>query len=175
MSWRASSPSALEAEDELKLLMVGDGSMREELTALARELGVVEHVSFCGNRDQGWLAQVLPLAAAVVSPITGRALTEAAFGEAPVVAYDLDWQGELIEMGKTGILVPARDVVKMADGVERFLTDGDFARAMGRAVRKRAFEMLDPETLDQHERDEYEKRFRRFDASRRLVSSTRRA
>lgn len=148
---------------DLKALMVGDGQERASLTELARELGVVEDVAFCGNRGQEWLSQVIPQAAAVVSPITGRALSEAAFGAAPIVAYDLDWQGELIKTGETGELVPARDWMKMADSVERFLTDATYARRMGAAVRKRAFEMLDPATLDQHERDEYEKLLRRFE------------
>lgn len=140
---------------DVKALMVGDGQMRDELVALSRELGIEEHVAFAGNRGQDFLSRVIPLATAVVSPITGRALSECAFGAAPVVAYDLDWQGELIETGVTGELCPARDWKKMADGVERYLKDPAYARAMGDAVRKRAFEMLDPATLDQHERDKY--------------------
>jgi hypothetical protein len=49
----------------------------------------------------------------------------------------------------------------MADAVERFLLDPAYARAMGDAIRKRALEMLDPATLDQHERDQYERLLRR--------------
>jgi glycosyltransferase involved in cell wall biosynthesis len=150
---------------DVKLLMVGDGQERAALIALSEELGVADHVAFCGNRGQEWLAQVIPQAAAVVSPITGRALSEAAFGGAPIVAYDLDWQGELIRTAETGELVPARSWQKMADSVERFLQDPQYARAMGDAVRKRAFEMLDPATLNQHERDQYTQLLRRFDRS----------
>ena len=145
---------------DVKLVMVGDGVMHDELVALARELGVANDVAFVGNRGQEWLAQVTPLAAVVLSPITGRALTEAAFGAAPIVAYDLDWQGELIRTGETGELVPPSPE-PMADAAERLLRDPAYARAMGNAVRKRAFEMLDPATLDQHERDSYTKLFER--------------
>lgn len=151
---------------DLKVLMVGDGQEKAALVELARELGVTDHIAFCGNRDQQWLSQIIPQAAAVVSPITGRALSEAAFGAAPIAAYDLDWQGELIQSGKTGELVPARSWSKMADAVERFLRDPTYARAMGAAARKAAFEMLDPETLNQHERDEYAKLLRRFGTTR---------
>lgn len=147
---------------DVKLLMVGDGRERAALVALSRDLGIEEHVVFCGNRDQEWLSRVIPLAAMVVSPITGRALSEAAFGAAPIVAYDLDWQGELIRTGETGELVPARAWEKMADSAERFLNDPAYARAMGEAVRQRAFEMLDPATLDQHEREQYTKLLGRF-------------
>ncbi len=149
---------------DVKAVMVGDGPLRESLGALARELGVEEHVAFCGNRDQQWLSHVIPLASAVVSPLTGRALSEVAFGGAAIAAYDLDWQGDLIRTGETGELIPFREPMKMADGVERFLTDPDYARRMGEAVRRRAFEMLDPATLDAHERDQYAQLFRRFGA-----------
>lgn len=140
---------------DVRLIMVGDGTMRAELEELGRQLGIAEHVAFVGNRDQDWLSRVIPLAASVVSPCTGRALTEAAFGAAPIVAYDLDWQSELISSGETGELVAAHDWKAMAERVERFLTDPAYARAMGDAVRKRAFEMLDPATLDEHERNKY--------------------
>jgi glycosyltransferase involved in cell wall biosynthesis len=153
---------------EVKLLMVGDGTQRDALIALTSELGIREHVAFCGNVDQDWLSKVNPLASAVLSPLTGRALSEAAFAAAPIVAYDLDWQGELIRTGETGELVPSRDTARMADSVERFLSDPAYARAMGDAVRKRAFELLDPATLDQHERDHYAALFRRFGMKHRL-------
>jgi glycosyltransferase involved in cell wall biosynthesis len=140
---------------DLKAVLVGDGQQRASLVELAGELGVQDHVVLCGNKDQQWLARVIPMAAVVMSPITGRALSEAAFGAAPIVAYDVDWQGELICSGITGELVPHRAWEKMADAVERFLNDPAYARAMGEAVRKRAFEMLDPTSLNQHERDQY--------------------
>jgi glycosyltransferase involved in cell wall biosynthesis len=142
---------------DIKGVLVGDGKMRPELLALARELGAEAHVLFAGNRSQEWLSNVLPQAAAVISPHTGRALSEAALSGVPITAYDLDWQGELIETRVTGELVEHRQWTGLADAVERFLTDGDYAAAMGAAVRNRALEILDPAALDQHERDEYTK------------------
>lgn len=152
---------------DMKLAMVGDGQLRESLEALSRDLGVEEHVAFLGNRDQRWLSRVIPMAAAVLSPCTGRALTECAFGAAPIGAYDLDWQGEIIVTGETGELAPAGDWAKLADGIERFLDDPAYARAMGDALRKRAFEMLDPATLDEHERNQYAQLLKRTESGRR--------
>jgi glycosyltransferase involved in cell wall biosynthesis len=140
---------------EIKAVLVGDGPMRPQLVELARELGVEGQVILAGNKPQGWLAQVFPQAAVVISPHTGRALSEAALAGVPIVAYDLDWQGELVETGVTGELVPHRDWREMASAVQRFLTDPEHAGRMGRAVRRRALEMLDPAALDQHERDQY--------------------
>src|SRR5205085_240640 len=110
-----------------------------------------------GNLPQGELAELYPAAAVVVSPHTGRALTEAALAAAPVAAYDVDWQKELIESGKTGILVPHGNVKELAKAVAQLLEFPDVARSLGRALRDRALEMFDPERLDEHERREYAK------------------
>lgn len=148
---------------DVKLLLSGSGRLQEELVVLARELGVEDYVIFAGNCRQEDLAELVPAAAAVVSPHTGRALAEAALGEAAIVAYDIDWQGELIETGVTGELVPHRDWEAMAAAVCRYLKDPDYAEGMGKAARERARQMLDPETLDAHEQLEYEKLLQRRD------------
>jgi glycosyltransferase involved in cell wall biosynthesis len=52
-------------------------------------------------------------------------------------------------------LFPHRAWEEMAAGIERYLQDPGFAKAMGRALRSRALEMLDPARLDRHEREQY--------------------
>ena len=140
---------------DVKAVLAGDGSMRSALLDLAGELGVADHLVLAGNRNQEWLAQMIPAAALIVSPHTGRALSEAAFGAAPIVAYDVDWQGELIETGATGELVPFGDWRRMAESADRFLRDRDQAAAIGRRARERALEILAPDKLNQHEREQY--------------------
>ena len=142
---------------DVKAILAGDGTMRAVLQAQAASLAIGDSVMIVGNLDQERLAQLFAKAAAVVSPHTGRALTEAALGTAPIVAYDVDWQSELIETGVTGILVPHGDVHAMAGAVAQLLTDRAQARGFGVAVRDRALELLDPEALDEHERQEYRK------------------
>lgn len=146
---------------DVELLFVGDGTMRAELQALAGELGVAPHVRFAGNQPQAVLARLIPAASAVLSPLTGRSLSEAALGGAPIVAYDLDWQDELVESGVTGELVEFRDRRAFADATARLLSDPAYAKSMGAAVRERALEMLDPVRLNQHERAEYQRLFDR--------------
>jgi glycosyltransferase involved in cell wall biosynthesis len=138
-----------------KLLLAGEGVYRDALVALADELGVADRVLFLGNRDQDWLWRVVPRVTMVVSPVTGRALAEVALAGAPIVAYDIDWQSELVETGVTGELVPYPDHEKMADAIDRFLADPDYARRMGAAVRRRALEMMDPEANDRMQVDVY--------------------
>jgi glycosyltransferase involved in cell wall biosynthesis len=140
---------------KVKLVLVGDGQSKNSLVKLSQQLGVRDEVVFCGNMDQEWLAQIIPLSAVILSPHTGRALLEAALGARPIVAYDIDWQSELIKPGVTGELVPYTDWKKMAESVNRFLTDSLYSRSMGNSARESAMEMMDPVKLNEHERQQY--------------------
>jgi glycosyltransferase involved in cell wall biosynthesis len=139
----------------VKAVLAGEGRMRDALEGRARELGIGEHLVLPGNLSQAVLALLYPAAGVVVSPHTGRALAEAALGAAPVVAYDVDWQGELIEDGKTGALVEQGNVRKMTAAAAMMLSNPAHANALGEALRARVLKMLDPEALDEHERREY--------------------
>lgn len=129
-------------------ILVGDGVGRDDLEELANRLEIADRIVFAGNRDQQWIARVVAHVSMVVSPLTGRALGEAALGGAPLVAYDIDWHGEIVETGKTGELVEYLNIEKLADAIERLLDNPDMARRYGDAVRDRAMAMLDPKTAD---------------------------
>jgi glycosyltransferase involved in cell wall biosynthesis len=143
-------------------LMAGDGSYKPNLEALADDLGVSDRILFIGNRDQQWLSRVIPAVSAVVSPLTGRALAEAALGGAPIAAYDIDWQGEIIETGVTGELVPYLDHGALGAAIERLLGDPERARRMGDAVRARACDMMDPDKADRDQVAVYVDLMRRY-------------
>jgi glycosyltransferase involved in cell wall biosynthesis len=140
---------------DVKLVLAGEGPMRPDIESIARKLEVADHVVFPGNLNQKALQQLYAHAAVVISPLTGRALSEAAFGGAPIVAYDLDWQSDVIETGVTGELVPFRDADAMGHAALKLLGDRDYARAMGEGVRARAMDMLHPSKLNEHERTVY--------------------
>ncbi|MEP7221253.1 MAG: glycosyltransferase [Novosphingobium sp.] len=144
---------------DVKLFFAGDGDMRATLQAQAAEAGVGDRLVIGGNQDQRALAQLNAHCALVLSPLTGRALSESALGGAPIVAYDLDWQGDLVRDGETGALVPFRDVAAMTAAAAAMLADRPRARQLGLAARDRALAMLDPEVLDAHERDTYTRLF----------------
>lgn len=142
-----------------QLFFAGDGEMKAELQALADSLGVGDRVVFGGNQDQKALAQLNAHCALVISPLTGRALSESALGGAPIVAYDLDWQGDLVRDGETGALVPFRDVAALGKAAIAMFDDPAKARELGAAARERALAMLDPVALDAHERETYARLF----------------
>lgn len=140
---------------DLTALIVGDGRLRHDLESLADQLGIAQYVVFAGNRSQEWIATVLPHAAVVLSPHMGRGLTEALLSGVPAVAYDVEWQAEVVITGRTGELVAYRDWRAMAAAIDRICGDPEYARRLGAAARSFTLEMMDPERLSRHERNEW--------------------
>lgn len=112
-------------------------------------------VVFARNVDQDWLSKVIPFGSAVISLLNGTALSEAALGGVPIVAYDMDWQGEVMQTGIRGELVPHLDHADLVDSLERPLKDTEYARIVGAAVRNRIIVMFDPGTLKQNECNQF--------------------
>jgi glycosyltransferase involved in cell wall biosynthesis len=148
--------------NDVKLLLVGDGLLRGELESLANTLDIKNEVVFVGFQSQEWLAAVLPRATVILSPHMGRALTEAALAGVPVVAYDYDWQREVVVDGETGFLVPHKDWMGLSDKVEHILNHPNDGKIMGKKVRKKISDMMNPEKLDWHEKNEYSKLLAQF-------------
>lgn len=130
---------------DVGLLLIGDGPLRELISSRAMKDGLSDRIVFTGNIDQQSLASILPYCTIALSPVTGRALAEVAFAARPVVAYDIDWQSEMIETDVTGILVPARDVIAMAQGAATLLVDSVMCTQLGNSLRARAIKLLDPQ------------------------------
>lgn len=145
---------------ELGAVLVGDGTMRSSMEAMAVDLGVADDVRFVGNQDQIWIAAALASASVVLSPLTGRALVEACLSGTPVVAYDVEWHSELIATDATGILVPYRDVRAMGDAVCALVSNPSLAASIGERARAATLRMMDPVRLMDHERKEYSRLLR---------------
>jgi glycosyltransferase involved in cell wall biosynthesis len=146
----------------VKGLIIGDGVLRADLEKLAIALGVGNAVVFAGYRPQEWIASVLPRAAVILSPHMGRALTEAALAGVPIVAYDYDWQREIVVDEQTGYLVSNNDWKALSDKTESILANPAFGKKMGGNAREKILQMMDPQELEQHEQNEYAKLFKRF-------------
>ena len=131
----------------LSLVIVGDGSQHAELREQCRVLGLEDAVLLVGERNQEWIAAALAAASVVVSPLTGRALVEAALSATPIVAYDVEWQSELIADGVTGRLVAYRDTDAMAEAISDLLDDEAVSAQLGVAARVATLELVDPDRL----------------------------
>jgi glycosyltransferase involved in cell wall biosynthesis len=96
----------------------------------------------------------------------GRALVEAALGAVPIVAYDYDWQREVVTDDETGYLVGNGDWMAMADRTECLLRNPAAARAMGDNARATVARMMEPDRLMRHEQTVYSDLLARWTARR---------
>jgi glycosyltransferase involved in cell wall biosynthesis len=128
-----------EAAPRARLLVVGDGVLRQELEALCRTLGLAGRVVFTGTRED--IPTVLAALDVVVVPSLteglSNALLEAMAMARPVVATATGGNPDAVEAGKSGLLVPPRDPVALAAAVLRLLEHPAEARRLGEAARRR--------------------------------------
>ncbi len=119
-----------------RVVVVGDGDIRPELEAQARELGCAEWVHFLGYRtDLTWIAAGSD-AALLTSDNEGTpvALIEAAAAGRPAVATDVGGVSEIVVPGG-GLLAPAGDAEGLASHIELLTADAGLRRRMGARAR----------------------------------------
>jgi glycosyltransferase involved in cell wall biosynthesis len=138
-----------ERNRDTEFWIVGDGPARRQLEALARQLAVDDVVRFRGWRSD--IGNVLSALDVFCLPSLWEqaplALAEAMAMGLPVVATAVDGVPEMVNAGKTGILVPPKDPHALAAAICRLLDDPALAERMGKAGRERAEQMLALETM----------------------------
>lgn len=131
----AQSPALRE---RLRLVIVGDGSEREACVALARETGVDALVWFAGERAD--IPELMRAFDVFVLPSLGEGISntilEAMATGLPVVATRVGGNPELVEAGRTGVLVPPADPDALARGLRAYADDPARVLAHGGAARR---------------------------------------
>jgi colanic acid/amylovoran biosynthesis glycosyltransferase len=128
---------------EATLTIAGEGPLLDELQGLARELEIVEHVSFTGFVSQEQLREIYYRSHIFLHPSqTGHdgnqegipnSMLEAMAAGLPVFATDHGGIPEAIENGVSGVLVPERDHEALAQALLDAVHDADSLSRIGRA------------------------------------------
>lgn len=125
----------------LRVSFVGDGPMRAELEAQARELGLADSVEFLGARSERDVMQILASADlfALASLMEGLpvVLMEAMSLGLPVVAPRVAGVPELVNDEREGLLFHPSDWDGLGAQLRRLLTDADLRARLGAAGRAR--------------------------------------
>lgn len=128
-------PAILASFPDATLLMIGEGSRLDALTAQVRDLGLERSVIFTGRRDD--VPEVTKSLDVAVLPsyreAQGLTILEAMALSRPVVASNVGGIPEMIEDGRTGLLVPPHDSTALADAILRLLRDHPLADTLARA------------------------------------------
>jgi glycosyltransferase involved in cell wall biosynthesis len=132
------SPRILSACPEARIAVVGDGPEGGRLRREAERLNLEGRLLFLGERKDA--AQVMSLFDIFVLPSLWEGLpfvlVEAASLGKPIIATAVDGVPEMLEDGKTGLLVPPNDPAALAGAVIRLLRDRDEAGRIGETARR---------------------------------------
>jgi glycosyltransferase involved in cell wall biosynthesis len=143
-------PHVLASVPNAHLLIVGEGSQRKALEAQAAALGLLgsprkgarSSVTFTGRRDD--IPAVTGALDVAVLPsyreAQGLSILEAMALSRPVVASAVGGIPEMVEDGRTGLLVPPHDAAALGAGIARLLTDHPLADTVARAGHDLVYE-----------------------------------
>jgi glycosyltransferase involved in cell wall biosynthesis len=139
-----------EMKNAVTLDIVGDGPSRSSLEQLSRNLGLEGRVRWHGQVQQSELPRFYQTAAAVVVPSADEGLglvaVEALLCETPVVAFDSGGLRDVVQHGKTGLLVEAGNRAALASALDGLLALDGRGRDLGRAGRLYALSAFAPES-----------------------------
>jgi N-acetyl-alpha-D-glucosaminyl L-malate synthase BshA len=142
-----------------RLLMIGDGPLRQECMDLADELEIAGRVQFLESTPA--IEKFMSVADLFLLPSEqesfGLVALEAMCSGVPVVASRVGGLPELVEEGKTGFLRPMGDVQGMLEASLEILSNRPRRRSMGEAARERAIQHFRPEVVLPRYLEVYEK------------------
>jgi glycosyltransferase involved in cell wall biosynthesis len=121
---------------EARLLLVGDGTWRNEIENQARAFGLQGKVIFTGLVPPGEVPRYVGimdcLAHLSSREALSRALPQALAAGKPVVAYDFDGADEVCLEGETGFLVRTGDIDTVAQRLQQLASDAPLRERLGR-------------------------------------------
>lgn len=145
---RAFAPVLRDIPD-CSLEIVGDGPERKRLDHLAAELGISKTVHFRGRQSRDYVAEAMRQCTMFVLPSTyeglGCVYLEAMASAKPAIGCRGQGIEEVIEHGKSGLLVSPENEHELTDAMLMLLRDKELRQRMGKSAREA---ILDRLTLD---------------------------
>ena len=133
--------------------IVGKGALEAELRSLIDDSGLTDLVELAGPMPRERLLRLYPRASVFAAPCVVGAdgnrdglptvLIEAMALGVPVVATDVTGIPELVDTGRTGLVVPQRDPPALAHAIRALLERPAEARELARAGRQRVEAQFD--------------------------------
>ena len=143
--------------ETLRLVIVGDGPQRSEIERILAEADVRSLVWMPGFRDDAAFLYrefdvfALPSLREGIS----NTLLEAMASSLPIVATCVGGTPELVEDGKTGVLVPANDPKAFAEALLNYFDNPDIRITHGQSGRRRAISEFSIQTMVRGYEDVY--------------------
>jgi len=139
------------------LVIAGDGPCRGELGALVSTLGLEKRVRLLGSRSDipVVLAALDVFALPSIAEGISNTILEAMATGLPIVATRVGGNPELVEDGRSGVLVPVQDEASLAAALDAYLDDGHLRTLHGKGARDRVVQHFSLERMGQAYTDLY--------------------
>jgi len=132
----------------MRLSIVGKGPERERLEALAADLGIAERIEWTGAVPEAEVPRQLARMDIAVAPypalpdfyFSPLKLFEYMAAGLPVVTTAVGDLPQLVEDGRTGVLVPPDEPAGLAGAIASLAADPERCRRLGAAARARVIE-----------------------------------
>jgi L-malate glycosyltransferase len=129
---------------DAKLLVVGSGPLRDQLRSTTFDL---PSVVFVGNRND--TNKILRASDLFVLPSVnegfGIAIVEAMCAGLPIIATVNGGIPEVVDSGRTGVLVPPESTTHLAEAIKLLANDVDYRIKLGNAAKIEATQRFTPE------------------------------
>lgn len=132
-----------------RLLLAGDGPCRARLDASARELGLADAVIFAGFVDdveEVYAALDLFLLPSFFEALSNALMSAMAYA-VPSIAFNCGGPAEIIEHGKSGLLIEAGNVEALSASIATMLDDSGLREMLGNQGRERIQENFSVEKM----------------------------
>jgi len=144
--------------EQLRLVMVGDGALRETALSLLEAAGLGDIAWLPGERDN--VPELLAAMDVFVLPSLAEGISntilEAMATGLPIVATNVGGNSELLIDGVYGLLVPRSDPDALAEAMRRYVDDPDLRREHGASARLRCVTEFSISGMVKHYQDLYE-------------------
>lgn len=144
-----------------RILLVGDGKLRGELTNRIAELGLTERFIFAGlvqpERIPYYLGAMDVLVHTSLREGLARTLPQALIAGIPVISYDIDGAREVVISGQTGFLLKPQTIEPLAQAMEELAGDAQLRGRLGQGGADRFTDRFRHQTMTRQIRELYER------------------
>jgi glycosyltransferase involved in cell wall biosynthesis len=122
--------------------MCGEGEEKSSIVNQIKELGLENAITFYGTVDLANLAKLYATSSVFVLPSINRleafgiVQLEAMACYTPVVAADIPGVNSVMDIGKSGLLVPKQDPDAISSAVLKIISDPNMVKSMGARGRE---------------------------------------
>jgi glycosyltransferase involved in cell wall biosynthesis len=126
---------------DLRLMIVGEGYMRQELETKVRSLGLATSIEFSGRLTHEQLKIVYNRSAVTVLPSEkesfGLVLGESMACSTPVIATITEGSKDIVSHGVDGLLVPQNDMESLTSAICKLVSNKSLRIRMGEKAREK--------------------------------------